>query len=395
MSLFSNKDLTRLNVHYGLREMGWQMCSTFTLAYLYNQGLPLHNVFFVYAIMLSVRTMTRPISMFFCLRKGVHWTLIWGTFAFALRYPSMLCVDGFNLKLLPFILFSGIADVMYWVPYHNYFASIGTADDRGASVGTREAISTMVSVLGPLVGGLFLAFDKTIAFAIPFALAILGIFPLLKTPSLPCPVKPTKQEIKRISPFGFWAFIGDGLFFQAGNIWPLIVFMILGESYSNFGYLMALAAVFRAVGSIVFGKLIDKGNGILICCIGYGIHMLVFTVRGFFAQTVPVIIACDFVYACAFCFSMTGLMAAIYNATKSSKHPIYFTYYTELGWDIGAISSMVLIGIMTYFGINVRWGLALSILGAIISLRVLIKYYKMQNLIKHRHMLRQFAQRNM
>ena len=123
--------------------------------------------------------------------------------------------------------------------------------------------------------------------------------------------------------------------------------------------------------------------------------MLVFTVRGFFAQTVPVIIACDFVYACAFCFSMTGLMAAIYNATKSSKHPIYFTYYTELGWDIGAISSMVLIGIMTYFGINVRWGLALSILGAIISLRVLIKYYKMQNLIKHRHMLRQFAQRNM
>ena len=37
---------------------------------------------------------------------------------------------------------------------------------------------------------------------------------------------------------------------------------------------------------------------------------------------------------------MTGLMTAVYNATKKANHPLYFTYYTELGWDVGAVSAM-------------------------------------------------------
>ena len=64
MSLFSNRDLNFLNVHYGLRAMGWEMCSMFTLAYLYKQGLSLPAAFTIYAGMLFVRTMTRPVAMY-------------------------------------------------------------------------------------------------------------------------------------------------------------------------------------------------------------------------------------------------------------------------------------------------------------------------------------------
>lgn len=97
----------------------------FTLAYLYKQGLSLPLAFTVYAGMLFVRTLTRPAAMYFCLKKGVHFTLMLGTAVFACRYPAMLPIDGLTWHLIPFMLISGLADVLYWVPYHNYFASIG------------------------------------------------------------------------------------------------------------------------------------------------------------------------------------------------------------------------------------------------------------------------------
>lgn len=376
MTFFSNKVLNYLNIHYGLRAMGWEMCSMFTLAYLYKQGLSLPLAFTVYAGMLAVRTLTRPIAMYFCLKKGVHYTLMLGTVVFACRYPAMLPIDGLTWHLIPFMLISGLADVLYWVPYHNYFASIGDTADRGSSVGIRDAIATIVAVVGPVCGGLLLSFNALYAFTLPFVLTLIAVIPLLKTPSLPLPAKPTHEEKKHIDHFGFIVFIGDGLFYQAGAIWPLIVFMILSENYGNFGFILALAAVFRAMGHMAFGRLIDKGKGRQICYIGYGMHIIILTVRGFFAYTVPVVIACDFFAAIAYCFSMTGLMSAVYNATKSARHPLYFTYYTELGWDIGAVSAMLACALLTAAGIDLRWGLTISVAGAALKIFVLDRYYR-------------------
>ena len=380
MSFFSNKDLNFLNAHYGMRAMGWEMCSMFTLAYLYKQGLSLPLAFIVYAGMLLARPLTRPIALWLCLKKGTHFTLMIGTLAFACRYPAMLPIKGVSWALLPFILISGLADSLYWVPYHNYFASVGDTKDRGSSVGIREAISTVVAVIGPVFGGMLLSINPLYAFMLPFILTLVSVLPLMKTPDLPIPAKPTKEEKKHIDPFGFIVFIGDGLFFQAGTVWPLIVFMILSENYGNFGLILALAALFRAMGCMLFGKMIDKGNGSLICFIGYGLHIVILIIRGFFAYTVPVVIACDFFAAIAYCFSIPGLMTAVYNATKRTTHPLYFTYYTEYGWDIGAVSAMLICAGLTTAGINLRWGLVIAVAGAALKIFVLDRYYRKQNI---------------
>ena len=103
MTFFSEKSLNILNIHYCLRAMGWEMCSMFTLSYLYKQGLPLPAVFLAYAGMLAVRTLTRPLSMMLCLKKGIRFTLIAGTVVFACRYLAMIPINGISLWLVPFI----------------------------------------------------------------------------------------------------------------------------------------------------------------------------------------------------------------------------------------------------------------------------------------------------
>ncbi len=375
MAFFSDRSLNILNIHYCLRAMGWEMCSMFTLSYLYKQGLSLPAVFIAYAGMLCVRTLTRPAAMYLCLNKGVRFTLIVGTIVFACRYLVMIPIEGVSFLLIPFMLVSGLADVLYWVSYHNYFASVGSSDTRGSAVGIREAITTTVAVLGPLFGGILLSIDRIYAFLLPFVLTLVSVFPLLKTPDIPKPVPATKEEKKQVGHFGFFVFVGDGWFYQAGAVWPLIVFMILDDNYGNFGFILALAAFFRALGNLFFGSMIDKGKGRLISYIGYGMHIVVFAVRGFFAYTVPVIIACDFFAAIAYCFSMTGLMSAVYNATKSSAHPLYFTYYTELGWDAGAITAMLACAGLAAAGIDLRWSLTIAAGGALLSAFVLGRYY--------------------
>lgn len=382
MAFFSNRDLNILNVHYCLRAFGWEMCSMFTLSYLYKQGLSLPLTFLTYAGMLAVRTLTRPAAMYLCLKKGIHFTLMIGTVVFAGRYLVMIPIDGLSLWLLPFMFVSGLADVLYWVSYHNYFASVGSAEDRGSSVGIREAISTIVAVIGPICGGLLLNVNPVYAFLLPFVLTLTSVWPLALLPDIPLPGKATAEEKKHVGHFGFAVFVGDGWFYQANAVWPLIVFMLLHENYGNFGFILGLAAVFRALGNLFFGSLIDRGKGRQICLIGYGMHIVVILVRGFFTYTVPMVIACDFFAAIAYCFSMTGLMTAIYNATKKSRHPLYFTYYTELGWDIGAISAMLICALITTAGLNLRWGLTVAVCGALLKIFVLDRYYRREELLK-------------
>ena len=106
----------------------------------------------------------------------------------------MIPINGISLWLVPFMLVSGLADVLYWVSYHNYFASIGNENNRGSAVGIREAITTVVAVLGPLFGGILLSVDRIYAFLLPFVLTLLSVFPLFKTPDIPKPKRRCRQR---------------------------------------------------------------------------------------------------------------------------------------------------------------------------------------------------------
>ena len=371
MSYFTNKAMNLLNAHYCIRAFGYEMANLFTLSYLYKQGMPLYAVCAVYTLFFVFRFVFRPFAIRLCLKKGIHFCLTVGAILFSARYLTLIPVEGVNAWVFVFLAASGLTEAFYWGPYHTYFGLIGSLDERGSNVGLREAVSTIASVCGPICSGFLLQINRPMAFVAASVVILISVFPLLKSPEVPLPQKLTAEEKKNIDKRGVRFFLADALFTQPLSVWPLIVFMILSESYGNFGLILGLAAAFRALGNLAFGKLIDKGKGLLLCYIGYALHIAVTCVRGLFAYTVPWLIACDFFAAIAFAFSMAAFMSVMYNSVKTTKHPLYFMYYSEIAWDVGGGLVMLLSGALAYFGFSLRWILIVSVIGALYEIYLL------------------------
>ena len=376
MAFFANRAMNFLNAHYCIRAVGYEMANLFTLSYLYKQGLSVSSVCFVYTLFFAARFVFRPLAVRLCLKKGIRFCLLVGAVLFSIRYMTLIPIRGINAWVFVFLFVSGLTEAFYWAPYHAYFAVIGSQEDRGSNIGVREAFSALIAVLAPVAGGFLLNVSRVLAFSFASLFILGSIYPLLKTPEIPYPEKLTRAERKACDKTGFFFFLTDGIFAQPLSVWPLIVFMILSENYGNFGLILGLAAVFKAVGNLIFGRLIDKGKGMLLCAVGYGLHIVVSFVRGFYAYTVPVVIACDFFAAVAYCFSVAAFMTPVYNSVKQAKNPLYFMYYSEMGWDIGGAFIMLTAGALAWAGLNLRLILVFSIIGALVQICLVRRYYK-------------------
>lgn len=376
MAYFANHAMNLLNVHYCIRAAGQEMANLFALSYLYKQGMSLAAVCYTYTLFFSVRLVFRPLVVRLCAKKGVHFCLVAGACLFAVRYLTLIGVSGVNFWVFAFLVVSGFTEAFYWAPYHAYFGVIGAKEDRGSNIGVREAFSALISVVAPVCGGFLLNINRILAFSFSSLLILLSIYPLMLAPEIPLPKRLNRQECKACDKTGFRFFFADGIFSQPISVWPLVVFMMLSENYGEFGLILGLAAVFKAAGNMVFGRLIDCGKGLMMCYIGYGLHIAVALVRIFFARTIPVVVGCDFFIAIAYCFSLSSFMTPVYNSVKKSAHPLYFMYYAEKGWDFSGAFIMLAAGTLAHFGPDLRYILFFTIIGAAAQIALVRRYYK-------------------
>lgn len=374
--------VVKLNYNYAFRAVGLEIGNLFTLAYLYKQGLTPAQAFGAYAFIFVLRACLRPSATWMCRRFGLHAGLLFGTLVFAARYPLMIPLHSIDGWLIAFAVVQALGDVLYCVPYHFYFAVLGSTKSRGKGVGLREALSTAISVVTPLFSGFLLSLNNVYIFLIATAFTLAGLIPVWKLPCPPVPVKLNRAQRKKVSKRGFFGFVGSAMYNMTNQIWGLIVFLIVSGNYDKFGYLLALAAVFRAVGNMFFGRLIDKGKGWAITLAGFGSLIVITLCRLFFAHTVPVVIACDFFYGLALCLSVPSLMSVIYNDIKKSPHPLYYTYYMELGWDVGCIITLSCSAALAHFNLNPRFELLLGIAGIVLLLSILKRAYTAKDVKK-------------
>ena len=167
-------------------------------------------------------------------------------------------------------------------------------------------------------------------------------------------------------------FAADG-WIVAGYVfaWQIALFLTLGESFTAFGGVLALAALVGAVAGLVLGKHIDAGRGLPAVWLTFGSLAAVTVLRAISTEMVAMAVIANALGALAVCLYMPTLMTSVYNQAKRSPCPLRFHVATEAGWDIGGASGCVAAATLSALGAPLSSTILLSLAGSALSLFLL------------------------
>lgn len=335
MSFFGNDAVNRVNLHSGVQALAQGAGGVFVLVFLLRAGVPAPLVLVAMAAMNAGRFVLRPLVLPLARRIGLRATLVLGTVLEAAIFPLLPLVHGLDLALAAVIAVGPIGSVLYWTSYHAYFASVGDDEHRGGQVGAREALTSIVGIAAPLLGGWTLALaGPWVAFLAAGAIQAAAALPLLGAPQVSV-TDEAPGSLKAAWP-GMALMACDGMF--AGGyyyVWELALFVSLGESFTAYGGAMALAALAGAAFSLAIGRCIDAGRGRSAAVVAFVVAVSVLGLRVASVGSPWLAVTANALGALVASLWVPALMTQVYNLAKASPCPLRFSVATEAGWDLG------------------------------------------------------------
>jgi MFS family permease len=378
---FANRTINFLTLHSGLHRFSINIFDVFSAVYLIGLGLPFPVVALASAGCCILRSILRPLSLVLIEKIGLRKTLIIGVLINSLLFLVLSKVNGINLWLYFYIFYMALCDISYWLPYHSYYASAGDQERRGKQVGMQHGFITLFTMLAPLIGGLMIVNFGFLALYISATfIMLLSAIPLFftKDVSLGEPMS-FKEALKMVDKRGFTLKIGEGILYMHTFVWTIVLFYLVGN-YVTLGGLVTFQLVLTSALFIFLGYLIDKGDGKQIMKIGLLTIGIVIMLRAFFVTTIPYIIATNAIIAFGMTFHSSSFEVGFYNLAKQSKNTLWFNFWGELGWDIGATVALLISAGLFVLGVPLRFTIVFSLIGLYIIYFVLKKFYSVKEL---------------
>jgi MFS family permease len=269
-----------------------------------------------------------------------------------------------------------VCDIAYWLPYHAYYAIAGDLKSRGKQVGTRLGFITILKMISPLVGGIIITHWGFFSlYILATIIMFISIVPLLFIQDIsPGESLNLSNALKKIDKNGFIMQFGDGILYLHNFIWTIVVFYLV-KNYVVFGGLITIELSISTLLCIILGSLVDKGKGKKITLIGMIILGIVILLRAFLIKTIPEIIISDIFIAFGSIFYSISFDVGFYNMAKRTPNTLWFHFFGELGWDVGAATSLILSAILFSFGVPLQYILVLSLGGIFIVNKILNNNY--------------------
>ncbi len=375
MAFFRNRTVNLLNLHYGIHCLAIYGGGAFLLVFLLRAGLSAPWVLVSLALVLTGRFIVRPVIVPIGARIGMRRLLVLGTLLSAVQYPLLAEVQGIGPWLFAWIAAAAIGDTFYWSSYHAYFAAIGDAEHRGAQLGIREAMVSVLGIVSPLAAGwVLVTHGPHWAFGITALFLAAAALPLLWTPDVA--VARRAPGAYRAALPGMKLFLADG-WIGAGYhfVWQIVLFVSLGESYIAFGGALAIAALVGAVAGLVLGRLIDLGHGARAVWLAFAALTFTVLVRAASPGDPTLALFANAMGALVNCLYIPTLMTAVYNLAKRAPCTLRFHVAAEGAWDVGNTACCLITAALVWAGAPLNTGLLLSLIGVALLFTLLRKYY--------------------
>jgi len=361
---FTNKNINLLNIHSGLQQFSANIFDSFGVIFLLTIGLPLPIIALVWASNCIIRSLLRPIYLFFTQKVGLKKALIYGILFNSGLYLVLYKVNGLNNWLLFYIFYLAICDIAYWLPFHSYYAIAGDKDKRGKQIGVKLSAIAIFQITAPLLGGIVIThFGFLWIYILATLVMLMSIIPiLLAEDKIPGEQMNFKTAIKTIDKRGFVMQVGDGILYLQSFVWTVLVYYLV-KNFVIFGGLITLELFLTSTLFVLLGFSIDKGNGKKIGLIGLISLGIVIILRSILITTIFQVIVTNFLFAIGMAFYSSAFGVRFYNLSKNSGNTLWFHFFGELGWDIGAASVLIIGAVFLLIGVPLQYLLLCSLIG--------------------------------
>lgn len=278
-----NKSLNKLHAMNSLEGLGWSIVGIYIPFYLKSIGYSWEQVF-IYFIVQNTAIL---LASFFVAYIG-RWISLQRILL--IRFPLLLIfltllyfLEKINIPLYLVAFVDGFQSGMFWLPMHVLFSKLVKGDDVESETGKLFAIPQLVSMFGPLIGGLVAkSLGFSFLFGLGFALFVLAFIPIMMARiNIPEYVFSLEEGIYLYKkyPRYFYAELLNNIAEEIeGVIWPIFVYINV-LSITSVGIVGTLLAVSSALFTLVIGKLANKNNRGRFIVLGSLLMIVVWVLR--------------------------------------------------------------------------------------------------------------------
>ena len=249
--------LVQIYSSMALRSFALSLLGIFLPLYLYQEiGFSFEQMLFFYIFYPTILAVTCPLAAKFCARYGVKHSVLLSMPLYIAFLILLYFMPVFRTPLIVLGTLVGLSLAFYWMGMHQIFHHASDYKHRGEEFGRRRALMVLGTFFGPLVGGVLIKF---VGFQIVFGIASLLLLVSAGILFLSEEEHPKYHfSLRSITSKDNWK---NSLFFvsrgteliASGVIWPLFIFVILGD-YFSLGIVGSLLAGISAVLVWLSGK---------------------------------------------------------------------------------------------------------------------------------------------
>ncbi len=265
-----------------LHSIGRSLISVFIPILLLVSGFSLEMVilyyFFFYVIDIPLNLLARACTI----KLGARFSIILATVFTILFFITLGQLSSTDpiIYLVALAVFAAVYDAFYWVSHLFLFMEIEQGKKMTkAGTGFLYAVRKFGTLLGPLVGALFLIFisEDALIFVsiIFFVISIIPLFKLHNLDDRPKKVQPI--NVKKLEPAHKFVFINHMIWtlhrITESTIWPIFIFIVF-ETIQSVAAISIIASITSIIFSFFSGKLSNNRSHKLIL---FGTFIILFT----------------------------------------------------------------------------------------------------------------------
>lgn len=363
-----------------LRRMAVELLGLFSPLYILgvvqSRGFSIQNSVLVvigyFLLIYIAKLVTMPLAENTSFKLGYRRTLVLSIIPFFLFLGLLAISQSYPLLLVLVSIFWGIHAAFFWFGYHGLFAKRGDQEHFGKQTGLSQALYILVGVVTPILGGLmvinfgyqilFLSAGAILTLAVMIALLSKEIRPLhdARVANVFKLFKTHKKVV--VSYFG-WG-LESSLY---GAIWPVFLFLLVGRILV-FGEIISAAVLVAAVITYLIGLVVDEAGMRMIISLGAIVGFFTWIVR-IFARLPLMIVGVDGFYRVTeqmlhIPFLVRSYQKAIEGGTSQSL------YFMEILLGLGAVTGLLLVGILVFSGLPLWTIFLLASLGNLAPLLI-------------------------